>query len=47
MVVVKCHLGYWRNGHKKTHGLNKYLLGVKLLRQMPPQVLLKEQLDIF
>jgi hypothetical protein len=47
MVVVKCHLRYWRNGHKKTHGLNKYLLSVKLLKQMPPQVLLKEQLDIF
>ena len=42
MVVVKCHLRYLRNRQKKDHGLNKYLLGVKLLKQMPYQVMSKE-----
>jgi hypothetical protein len=47
MVIVKCHLRYWRNRDKRIHGLNKYLLGIKLLKQMLPQVMSKEQMDIF
>jgi hypothetical protein len=42
MIVVKCHLRHWRNREKMHHGLNKHLLGVKLLKQMPYQVMSRE-----
>ena len=30
LIVIKCHDRYWRNQKENKHGLNKYLLGVKL-----------------
>ena len=47
LVVVKCHLRYWRNNYVKRHGLTKYLLGVRLLKKVPQQLMFREQLDIF
>jgi hypothetical protein len=47
MVVVKCHLRYLRNRQKRHHGLNKYLLGVKLLKQISYQIMSRKQMDIF
>jgi hypothetical protein len=35
MAIVKCFLKYWRNREKRHHGLNKCLLGVKLLKKIP------------
>jgi hypothetical protein len=47
LMVVKCHLRYWRNNYNKQHGLTKYLLGVKLLNKVPQQLMSREQLDVF
>lgn len=49
LVVVKCHVRYWRNLRKNAHGINKHLVGVKLLKKLEAHVsqLSTWQKDIF
>jgi len=51
LVIIQCHVRYWRNHKDKTHGWNMYLLGVKLLVKIPLKIQLlgmnQKQLDIF